>query len=304
MTRLQLPEWLRTPNGYTQLMDKIKESERRSYGSILANSFYELEGAYEELHKNSMGIRTWSVGPVSLWVNKDVADKVERGNKAAVEEHELLNWLNAKECNSVLYICFGSSSKFPTAQLTEMAHGLEASGHQFIWVVRQKDGDQGEGWLGDFEKRMKESNRGLIIRGWAPQILILEHPAFGGQVTHCGSNSLLEGVTAGLPMIAWPLYAEQFYLEKLVTEVLKIGVAVGKKEWSMWAEETKEVVKRDDIEKAVKFLMGSGEEAAEMKNRAKELGNAARKAVESSGSSQSNFMGLINGLQSLKCARN
>ena len=304
MTRLQLPEWLRTPNGYTQLMDKIKESERRSYGSILANSFYELEGAYEELHKNNMGIRTWSVGPVSLWVNKDVADKVERGNKAAVEEHELLNWLNAKECNSVLYICFGSSSKFPTAQLIEMAHGLEASGHQFIWVVRQKDGDQGEGWLGDFEKRMKESNRGLIIRGWAAQILILEHPAIGGQVTHCGSNSLLEGVTAGLPMIAWPLYAEQFYLEKLVTEVLKIGVAVGKKEWSIWAEETKEIVKRDDIEKAVKFLMGSGEEAAEMRNRAKELGNAARKAVESSGSSQSNFMGLINGLKSLKCARN
>ena len=79
---------------------------------------------------------------------------------------------------------------------------------------------------------------------------------------------------------------------------------MGKKEWSIWAEETKEIVKRDDIEKAVKFLMGSGEEAAEMRNRAKELGNAARKAVESSGSSQSNFMGLINGLKSLKCARN
>ena len=47
------------------------------------NSFYELEGAYEELHKRNMGIKAWSVGPVSLWVNKDVADKVERGNKVA-----------------------------------------------------------------------------------------------------------------------------------------------------------------------------------------------------------------------------
>jgi abscisate beta-glucosyltransferase len=27
------------------------------------------------------------------------------------------------------------------------------------------------------EDRIKESRRGLIIRGWAPQLLILEHPA-------------------------------------------------------------------------------------------------------------------------------
>ena len=305
MTRLKLPDWVKTQDRFTQLLNIIKESERRSCGAIV-NSFYELEGAYEELHKRNMGIKAWSVGPVSLWVNKDVADKVERGNKVAPpEEQEWLKWLNAKECNSVLYVSFGSMTKFPTPQLIEMAHGLEASGHQFIWVVPKKDKDQDEWWLEDFQKRMKESkHRGLIIRGWAPQLLILEHPAIGGQLTHCGWNSFLKGVTAGLPMITWPLFAEQFYHEKLVTEVLKIGVAVGKKEWSRWANEAKEVVKREDIEKAVKFLMGSAEEATEMKKRARELGNAARRAVQTGGSSQSNFMDLINELKSLKCARN
>ena len=300
MTRLQIPD---IPDEFNQIMILNKEAERRSYGAIL-NSFYELEGAYEELHKSNTGIKTWSVGPVSLWVNKDVTDKVERGNKEALKDHEWLHWLNAKESNSVPYISFGTLKKLSEAQLIEIAHGLEASGHQFIWVVRQKDKDQDEGWLEEFDKRVKESNKGLIIRGWAPQLMILEHRSVGGQVTHCGWNSFLEGVTAGLPMITWPIFAEQFYHEKLVTEVLKIGVAVGKKEWTTLSrKKTKEVVKREDIEKAVKFLMGSGEEAAEMRNRARELGNAARKAVESSGSSQSNFMALINDLKSLKSKR-
>ena len=114
-------------------------------------------------------------------------------------------------------------AKFSEAQLIEIAHGLEASGHRFIWVVWQKDKDQDEGCLEEYEKRVKESNKGLIIRGWTPQLMILEHPAVGGQVIHCGWNSFLEGVTAGLPMITWPIFAEQFYHEKFVTEVLKIG---------------------------------------------------------------------------------
>ena len=72
---------------------------------------------------------------------------------------------------------------------------------------------------------------GLIIRGWAPQVLILDHEAIGAFVTHCGWNSTLEGITAGKPMVTWPIFAEQFYNEKLVTDVLKTGVGVGVKEW-------------------------------------------------------------------------
>ena len=68
--------------------------------------------------------------------------------------------------------------------------------------------------------------KGLIIRGWAPQFLILDHEPVGGFVTHCGWNSILEGVTAGVPMVTWPMSGEQFYNEKLVTQVLEIGIGV------------------------------------------------------------------------------
>lgn len=78
---------------------------------------------------------------------------------------------------------------------------------------------------------------------------------------------------------------------------------MGVTEWRQWDEEAREVVKREEIVKAVIFLMGSGVQAAEMKNRARELRNAARRAILSSGSSQSNLMSIIKELKSLKCGR-
>lgn len=248
-------------------------------------------------------------------MNKDFSDKAERGNNNVDERcysncDFLLNWLNSKEQNSVLYVCFGSLTRFPTIQLVEIAHGLEASEHPFIWVVLNKkensDDDEdidkeNEGFLERFEERMKESQKGLVIREWAPQMLILEHPALGGTVTHCGWNSIVEAVTAGLPMITWPLFAEQFYNEKLLTEVVRIGVSVGVKKWSFdWWHIEKEVVKRDKVEKVVRFLMSHEEEALEMRKRVKKLSEAAKVAVESGGSSQSNLTALINELKSLK----
>ena len=153
--------------------------------------------------------------------------------------------------------------------------GLKASGQQFIWVVRKgKNEKEEEGWLPKgFEKRME--GKGLIIRGWAPQMLILDHEAVGGFVTHCGWNSTLEGVTAGLPMITWPMATEQFYNEKLVTEVLKIGVGVGAHQWIKVMVDD---IKKEAIEEAVKLSM-VGDEAEEI-SRAKALGKMAKRVVE------------------------
>ncbi|KAJ7969199.1 Glycosyltransferase [Quillaja saponaria] len=76
----------------------------------------------------------------------------------------------------------------------EIALGLEAFGKQFIWVVKKskRNEQEKEEWLPEgFEKIME--GKGLIISGWAPQLLIMDHEAVGGFVTHCGWNSTLEG---------------------------------------------------------------------------------------------------------------
>jgi len=73
-----------------------------------------------------------------------------------------------------------------------------------------------------FEDRM--AGRGLIIRGWAPQVLILSHRAVGAFLTHCGWNSVLEGLVAGVPMLAWPMGADQFVNASLLVDKLKVAV--------------------------------------------------------------------------------
>ncbi|GMP96196.1 hypothetical protein CsSME_00044946 [Camellia sinensis var. sinensis] len=302
MTKSELPDYVRTPNGYTQLMEQFREAELKSYG-VLVNNFYELESDYCEHYKKIMGHKVFHVGPAAL-IHRNAAEQADRVHKAVVGEHECLSFLNSKKPNSVLYVCFGSACIFPSDQLMELASGIEASGHQFIWVVFGKEENENEEeknkWLPKgFEERTK--GKGMIIRGWAPQVLILDHPSVGGFLTHCGWNSVIEGVSAGLPLITWPLYAEHFYNEKLVTQVLGVGVEVGKKDWNLWIDAGKNVVRRENIEAAVRRVMDSGDPAAEMmREKAKMLGEMAHKAVKEGGSSHRNLTVLIEELEQLR----
>ncbi|GMH02863.1 hypothetical protein Nepgr_004702 [Nepenthes gracilis] len=297
LTRNQVHEFVLL-GADTELFRFVKfaiESERRSYG-IITNNFYELEPAYVDYYRKVSGRRTWQIGPVSL-CNRSIEDKVQRGKKASIDEYDCMKWLDSKELNSVIYICFGSLARLSASQLREIAIALEASEQQFIWVVRgcsdQESNDQ-EWFPRDFERRIE--GKGLIIRGWAPQVLILEHESTGAFVTHCGWNSTLEGISAGLPMVTWPLLAEQFYNEIFVTRILKTGIGVGAKQRREVAPASA-IVKQEAIEKAVRQIM-VGEEAEEIRSRAKKLKEMARKAVEEGGSSYSDLSALI---QELSC---
>ncbi|KAK1435869.1 hypothetical protein QVD17_01641 [Tagetes erecta] len=70
------------------------------------------------------------------------------------------------------------------------------------------------------------ADRGFIVKGWAPQLVILRHRAVGTFVTHCGWNSTLEGVVAGVMMLAWPMGADQYVDAKLLVDQLGVGKRV------------------------------------------------------------------------------
>ncbi|KAF5444355.1 hypothetical protein F2P56_036840 [Juglans regia] len=294
LTRNQLPDFvtqdIETDVG--KLIRQVIKAELTSDGAVF-NSFYDLEPAYADYYKKVLGRKAWHIGPVSL-CNKESEDKARRGKEASVHGHECLKWLDSKKPDSVVYVCFGSMANFNDSQLMEIAMGLEASQQQFIWVVkREKTQGTKDEWLPEeFEKRVE--GKGLIIRGWAPQLLILDHEAVGGFVTHCGWNSTLEGVVAGVPMVTWPVSAEQFYNEKLVTQILKIGVGVGAQQWVRFLGDS---IGKEAIEKALIRVM-VGEEAEEMRSRARELMKMAKSSAEGGGSSYSDLNALIEDLSS------
>lgn len=296
MTRSQLADHVTSPSKgvMSDVIDLIEETEPKSFGVIL-NTFYAMEPAYIDFYKNDMGRKAWSIGPVSHY-DINSANKAMRGKKSSIDEKFWLDWLNAKEPSSVLYVCFGSAARFSTAQLLEVAAGLEASETPFIWVIKlttnvDKDQFPPKG----FEERMQ--GKGLIVTKWAPQKLILDHPSVGGFMTHCGWNSLIEGVTAGLPLITWPLFADQFYNEKLVTQVMKTGITAGNGTWGSGIEQVSVTVTKEMVEKAVTKLMKN--DTDDMRNRARELGEKGKMAVKEGGSSFTELISLIEELKGL-----
>uniref|UniRef100_M8BHS5 Glycosyltransferase n=1 Tax=Aegilops tauschii TaxID=37682 RepID=M8BHS5_AEGTA len=167
----------------------------------------------------------------------------------------------------------------------EIAVGLDKSGHRFLWVVRAP-ASHDPGADTDLDALlpdgfMERTNaRGLIVKLWAPQVEVLRHKATGAFVTHCGWNSVLEGVTAGVPMLCWPLYAEQ-KMNK-VHMVGDMGIAAEMVGWQQG------LVKAGEVEAKVRLVMES-EEGRELRARAAAYKEAAATACDDGGTSRLAF---------------
>lgn len=151
--------------------------------------------------------------------------------------------------------------------------GLELSGKPFLWVVRPPFGFDINGeilpeWLPEgFEDRIKENKQGMLVHKWGPQMEILAHESTGAFLTHCGWNSVLEGLREGVPLITWPLAAEQAYNSKMLVEEMAVAVELTR---GLEGKVSKEEVKR-----VVELVLGSGE----IKKKAVEAGKKLKEAV-------------------------
>ncbi|KAJ1691245.1 hypothetical protein LUZ63_015400 [Rhynchospora breviuscula] len=277
--------------------DDAAEADRTAEAIIL-NSFEDLEGQFIELYEKEIGKKVWTVGPLNLY-NKDEHSKSVRGNKQGAEKQEIvLNWLDSHKRKSVLYVSFGSIARKSSLQVKELGFGLEAAEKPFIWVLKEAEiTPELNKWLSeDFETKI--GKKGLVLRGWVPQLAIVSHPSIGGFMTHCGWNSILESISLGVPMITWPHFSDQFTNEKLVVDVLGLGVSLGVEMLCLMPAGDDETiwVHRGDIENAVQKLMGEEEEAKEMRRRAADMADKAKKATEEGGSSCNNITRLIDSI--------
>nr|XP_043609201.1 zeatin O-glucosyltransferase-like [Erigeron canadensis] len=263
-----------------RLFAKLQHPHMNNDVGDLFDSSRVIEGEfleYLEREEISGKKKIWAVGPVNPVHTSDVTvlDK---------NRHKCLQWLDKQPVNSVIYVSFGTTTTFTDDQIRELAIGLERSEQRFIWVVRAADRGDMVGLkdrlvtLPDgFEERVK--GKGLIERGWAPQLEILDHSATGGFMSHCGWNSSMESISMGVPMATWPMHSDQPRNAVLITEVLKIGVVV--KDW----ERRNELVTALAVEKAVITLLGS-RQGYEMRKRAAKFGDDIKLSMIEGGASR------------------
>lgn len=250
---------------------------------IIENSFVELEPEVIKLLQINEPGRPL-VYPVGPLVNEDSS----RTGVDGVEIDKCLSWLDEQPRGSVIFVCFGSGGTLSSAQMNELAIGLETSEQRFLWVVRcpkdkvanvsnfiaDSNVDPFDFLPNGFVERTKE--KGLVVPYWAPQAKVLNHGSTGGFLTHCGWNSVLESVVNGVPLVAWPLYAEQKMNAVLVSEEVKVAMRPKVSENGL--------VERDEIANVVKRLM-EGEEGKKLRNKMMDLKEAASIALKENGSS-------------------
>ncbi|KAI3909139.1 hypothetical protein MKW92_033506 [Papaver armeniacum] len=209
-------------------------------------------------------------------------------------------WLDNQSPGSVLFVSFGSGGTLSGEQLTELAFGLEMSEQKFLWFFKSPtpSGKAANASYSCAQNSVDSSgvlpkgfldrtqNSGLVVSSWAPQIQILEHGSTGGFLTHCGWNSTLESIVHGVPLIAFPLFAEQTMNAVMLTDDMKVAIRPKTMKNG--------IIGRDEICKVVKELM-EGEEGKRLRSKMEELKRAATSTLAEAGSSAKTFAEAVSG---------
>jgi hypothetical protein len=54
--------------------------------------------------------KAWHIGPASL-CNRCAEEKAKRGKVPNIDQYECMKWLDPKNLNSVVHVCFGTTKK-------------------------------------------------------------------------------------------------------------------------------------------------------------------------------------------------
>ncbi|MCL7023542.1 hypothetical protein MKW94_024773 [Papaver nudicaule] len=256
------------PGEHTDFYTDVFTATNKSKGTI-RNSFYELEPEFVDYWNKEKPLEAWCVGPLCLAATKVVSS----------EKPMWIQWLDemSEDKNCVLYVAFGSLSEITIEQFREIAIGLENSGEHFLWVVRLPSEDE---FMSEFEERVK--GRGLLVKNqWVDQAEILSHECVSGFMSHCGWNSVLESICESVPMLGFPITADQHLNARMVEEYFRIGVKVVTRNGSV-----RGFIGSECIENKVKELMDiEGEKGKDMRKNVKKLNEKARNAMVEGGSS-------------------
>ncbi|XP_056177267.1 anthocyanidin 3-O-glucosyltransferase 5-like [Syzygium oleosum] len=307
---VDLPEPVRVPGcppvRPEDLLDQAKDRKNEEYrwllyhfsrlpmaAGIFLNTWEALEpGSLRTLREDSF-YRNVPVPPVHAigpLVHEDGDAEGLRSTDA-----ECLAWLDRQPGESVVLVSLGSGGTLTREQQAEMAWGLELSQQRFLWIVRKpadasasaaffnvgsdEEDDPTKYLPQGFLEKTREV--GMLVPSWAAQVAILSHPSIGAFLSHCGWNSSVESLARGVPMIAWPLYAEQRTNAAMLAEDVDVAIRPS-------VEEGRKVVGRKEIERVVRAVM-RGEEGKRMRRRAREIRDSSVESLSHGGSSDASL---------------
>lgn len=198
-----------------------------------------------------------------------------------------IKWLKTKPQKSVVYISFGSMVSLSAKQMEEIARALKGGDFNFLWVVRESE-------RGKFPDRFMDctAGKGLVV-SWCNQLEMLDHPAIGCFVTHCGWNSTIEGLSLGVPMVGMPQWSDQMTDAKFIEDIWNVGVRAKEDEYG--------IVRREELLFCLKEVM-EGERSQEIRRNADKWKEMARAAVAENGSSDTSINEFVKHLKDAKRA--
>ena len=213
------------------------------------------------------------IGPMVPSAYLDGQIKGDKGYGASLWKplrEECFEWLETKAPKSVVYVSFGSMVTLTAKQMEEFALGLKESGVNILWVVRKTELCKLPSEIIDSVKE-----KGLLVT-WCNQLEALAHEATGCFVTHCGWNSILEGLSLGVPMVAVPKWADQMTNAKFVEEIWEVGVRA--------KEDGNGIVRKREFVGCLKEVM-EGKRSKEIQKNSRKWRELAKKAISEGGSS-------------------
>uniref|UniRef100_A0A0E0HSG5 Glycosyltransferase n=1 Tax=Oryza nivara TaxID=4536 RepID=A0A0E0HSG5_ORYNI len=220
--------------------------------------------------------RIYTIGPLGTLLNHAAADAIGGGLSLWKQGTECLAWLDTQQPRSAVYVNFGSLTVMTPERLAEFAWGIAATGRLPVLVCWRTS------CLVARPQFVVETDGRRCLATWCSQEQVLRHPAVGCFLTHSGWNSKCESVASGVPMVCWPVFADQYINRKYACKSWDVGLRLD------------EEVRREQVTAQVKQVM----ESEEMRQDAARWKAKAEQAAGLGGSSYKNLQSMVEVIRS------
>nr|CAB3449600.1 unnamed protein product [Digitaria exilis] len=194
--------FLRTtdPNDFGLRFNESEANNCTKAGALILNTFDALEADVLAALRAQYPL-IYTIGPQGSLLRHTLYDRATDGSSSTglslwKQNAECLAWLDTQQQGSVVYVNFGSRTVLTPEQLIEFAWGLAATGHPFLWSIRDNlvSGGGGGGVAMLPPAFTAETAGRCHLTSWCPQEKVLGHPAVGCFLTHINHELILHGV--------------------------------------------------------------------------------------------------------------